>query len=49
MYSIKASFTSFAQNTAEVYDKLILLTMIFKVLPDFGFKPPYFPFHQTEI
>ena len=36
---IKIIFTSFCQNTTELYDKHILLTMLCIFWPEFGLKP----------
>ena len=45
---MKTIFTSFGHNTAEFYDKQILLTVICIFWPEFGLKPRYFVLHLTE-
>ena len=44
----KNIFISFGQNTAELYDKHILLTVFCIFWPEFGLKPRYFVVHLTE-
>ena len=46
MYNTKTISTSFIHNTAEFYDKHILLTVV--CMPEFGFKLHYFALHLTE-
>ena len=41
-------FTSFDQNTAEIYDNHILLSMNCIFWPEFGLKPRYVALHVTE-
>ena len=47
MYDIKTIFTSFDKNTAELYGKHILFTMICIFWKEFGLKPRYVALHVT--
>ena len=47
-FNIKTIFTSFCQNTAEFYDKHILLTVLCIFRTEIWLKPRYFALHLTE-
>ena len=48
MYNINTIVTTFGQNTAEFYNKHILLTVLCIFWRELGLNPRYFALHLTE-